>query len=157
MLVKKRTRNDNNHLLMERVANRIASVMLSIQLRFAVFMDSKTSSMSTKAKWLWLLVFCLVSGGFSIYALLGTFKQHQNSMKPSQLSVPKYYDRMASKTNGQPVSEKDIEKINAFKKYLDSMRLSSKGKIWYDSILRTRPGLIDSIRAIEEIYYSQSK
>ena len=157
MVLKKLTRNNNDHLLKDRVANRIAGILLSIQFRFAVFMGLKTSTMSTKAKWLWLLVFCLVFGGFSIYALLGTFGQNQKAMKPSQLSVPKHYERIVPKVYEQPVTEKDIERINGFKKYVDSMRLSSNGKIWYDSILITRPGLIDSIRTIEEIYYSQSK
>ena len=156
MLLKKRTGN-NDHLLKDRVASRIAGILLSIQFRFAVFMGLKTSTMSTKAKWLWLLVFCLAFGGFSIYAFLGTFGQNQKAMKPSQLSIPKHYERIAPEVYKQPVTEKDIERINGFKKYVDSMRLSSNGKIWYDSILRTRPGLMDSIRTIEEIYCSQSK
>ena len=155
MLPKKRTRN-NDHLLKDRVASRIAGILLSIQFRFAVFMGLKTSTMSTNAKWLWLLVFCLVFGGFSISALFGTFRQNQKAMKPSQLSVPKH-ERIVPEVYEEPVTEKDIERINGFKKYLDSMRLSSNGKIWYDSILRTRPGLMDSIRTIEEIYCSQSK
>ena len=157
MLFKKRKGEDKEHLLKDRLANRIAGFLLSAQSRFAVFMGLKTSSMSTKTKWLSLTVFCVAFGGLSIYAFVEVFEDNRKAIKPSQVSVPKHYDGAGPKIKEHPVSEKDIKRINRFKKYMDSLHLSLGGKRVYDSILKTRPGLMDSIHAIEKIYYSQSK
>lgn len=156
MLFKKRKGENKEYLLKDKVANRIADFLLSAQSRLAVFMGSKTKSLTTKAKTVWLTVFCVAFGGFSIYAFVGAFEDRK-AIKPSQVSVPKHYDITEPKTRQQPVSEKDIKRIHRFKKHMDSLHLSPGGKIVYDSILKTRPGLMDSIQAMEEIYYSQSK
>jgi len=127
-----------------------------VQSGFADFMSSKTKTLSTKAKWFWLAVYCVVFGGFSIYAFMGTFGGNK-VLEPSPVSFPKHYDQTGIEIKEPHVSEKDIKRINRFKQHMDSLRRSQEGKIVYDSILKTRPGLMDSIKAIEQIYYSQSK
>lgn len=51
------------------------------------------------------------------------------------------------------VDEDTWQKIQVFKQYMDSLRLSESKK--YDSIILSRPGLMDSIAMVEELYYSQ--
>ena len=142
------------------MAKGIAGFLLSMQNRFASFMNGKINNLSSRSKQIGLVLFCLLFGGFSIYAFVGAFRNTGNSgkaIKPDQVAVPKYYDRTASENKEPSVSENDIIRINRFSKYMDSLSHSVKGKAVYDSILKARPGLMDSIQVLEEIYYSQSK
>ena len=157
MLFNKRIKEENRHPLKDKVARGIADFFLSVQSGFADFMSSKTNRLSIKAKWFWLAVYCVAFSGFSIYVFIGTSGGNKKVLEPSPVSFPKYYDQTGIKTKEPHFSEKDIKRINRFKKHMDSLRLSPSGKIICDSILKTRPGLMDSIRAIEQIYYSQSK
>ena len=157
MLFNKRIREDTRHPLKDKVAKGVAGFFLSVQSRFAAFMSSKTNTLSIKAKWFWLGIYCVVFGGFSVYAFMGTFGENKKALEPSPVSFPKYYDQTAIEIKEPYVSKKDIERISRFRQFIDSLRRSPEGKIVYDSILKTRPGLMDSVRAIEQIYYSQSK
>lgn len=144
----------------DKMAKGIAGFLLSIQNRFAGFMDGSINKLTDRSKQVWLVVFCLAFGGFSIYSFVGAFRESGNSgkrIKPDQVAVPKYYDRTNSNIEEPSVSERDMIRINRFKKYMDSLKKSVNGRQAYDSILKTRPGLMDSIQVIEQIYYSQSK
>lgn len=144
----------------DRVAKGIAGFLLAIQNRFACFMSAMVNKLTIQSKQACLVVFCLVFGGFSIYAFVGAFRDSESSakrLKPDQVAVPKYYDRTESEINEPSVSERDIIRINRFKKYMDSLKKTASGRPVYDSILKTRPGLMDSIQVIEQLYYSQSK
>ena len=155
----KRNKKDKVSPVQDKVAKGIAGFLLSIQARFASFMNTLTNQLSARAKRFWLAIFCLVFGGFSIYAFIGAFRSDEHpsrSVKPAQLSVPKYYDQ--KEINNDPVvTESDMMRIGSFKKYMDSLQRSVKGKVIHDSILKARPGLMDSIQLIEQLYYSQSK
>ena len=144
----------------DKVAKSIAGFLLSVQNRFASFMSARTINLNKKAKQFYLIIFCLVFGGLSLYAFIGAFSSSERagkSIKPDQVSVPKYYDRTSTEIKVPTVSDKEIKRIDRFKKYMDSLNHSVKGKAKYDSILKARPGLMDSIKAIEQFYYSQSK
>ncbi|MCW3106875.1 MAG: hypothetical protein JWQ09_1381, partial [Segetibacter sp.] len=54
------------------------------------------------------------------------------------------------------ISKKEFEKIKKFKSYLDSLTKSKSGKRIHDSITANRPGLIDSLSIVENLYQSQS-
>lgn len=157
MLLKKSIRGNNDKALKDKVAERIAFFLLSMQSRFADFLNSKTKTLNIKIKRLWLAVFCILFGGFSIYAFIGAFEGNEKEIRFSEVSVPKYYDQTGAEMKGPKVSEKDITIINRFDKYMDSLHRAPGGKVVYDSILKTRRGLMDSIQAIKQIYYSQSK
>ena len=157
MLFNKRFREANRHPLKDKVAKGIAGFFLSVQSGFADFMSSKTNRLSIKAKWFWLAVYCVAFSGFSIYVVIGTSGGNKKVLEPSPVSFPKYYDQTGIEIKEPHVSEKVIQRINRFKKYMDRLHQSQEGKRVYDSILKTRPGIMDSIKAIEEIYYSQTK
>jgi hypothetical protein len=55
------------------------------------------------------------------------------------------------------VSKADYQGIIRFRGYMDSLTRSPAGKAAYDSIIFSRPGLLDSIRILEKIYQSQTK
>ena len=156
---KKNSEEPKESKVQDKVAKGIAGFLLSVQNRFASFMSGRINSLSNRSKHIALAIFCLMFGGFSIYAFVGAFRDRNvgKTIKPDQVAVPKYYDRTDAEVAEPSVSERDIMRINRFKKYIDSLSKSPTGRQVYDSILKARPGLMDSIKVIEQIYYSQSK
>ena len=143
----------------DRVAKAIAGILLSIQSRFSRFMNERTKKLNLRTQKLFLVLFCLIFGGFSLYAFVDVFRNSEmstGSLKPDQVSMPKYYPEQ-SQSKHPFVSEMDMIRISRFKLYMDNLSNSIKGKHVYDSILQVRPGLMDSIQVIEELYYSPSK
>lgn len=51
----------------------------------------------------------------------------------------------------------DEQRIAKFRMYMDSLPHSSSGKIIRDSILKARPGLMDSISKLENLFHSTIK
>jgi hypothetical protein len=147
----KKNEKEHIHPLKDKLAKGIAAFLLSIQSRFAMVMSSRINSLSIKAKRLCLVAFCLGFGGFSIYAFIEAYRGNQKPMRPSQVSVPKYYDRTGVEIR-EPLTEGNIKRINQFKKYMDSLIDSENGQAIYDSILKSRPKLMDSILEVEKLY-----
>lgn len=56
---------------------------------------------------------------------------------------------------GVPYAHKGWLMMRAFEDRMDSLRKDSVGARVYDSIVRVRPGLMDSVRGAEEYYYLQ--
>ena len=50
------------------------------------------------------------------------------------------------------VSDADVERVKNIVKYFDSLQVSDSGKRRYDSIMRLRPGLTDSLSRLKLIY-----
>lgn len=55
------------------------------------------------------------------------------------------------------ITKEEYKKIEHFKNYMDSLAGSASGKKVYNCILTGRPGLIDSIILLENIYQSKIK
>ena len=114
--------------------------------------------MGRTSKQIWLAVFLLVFGGGSIYVLAGALRTNQEtvrSVKPGQLSVPKYFDQPGTIRLIPTLTGRDVQRIMLFKKYMDSLAGPLKGKLPRDSLLKERPGLKDSIRLMEDHDYSK--
>jgi hypothetical protein len=48
---------------------------------------------------------------------------------------------------------KQYDKVVAFRKYMDSLNATAKGRKIYDSINLARPGLLDSAKVLEKLYH----
>ena len=73
------------------------------------------------------------------------------------MDIPKHFNKTGDETviPEATVDEQTYLQIQDFRKYMDSLKLNRANE--YDSILQARPGLIDSVQALEQIYYSQKQ
>ena len=130
------------------------------QSKWTIWMQRKTERLSGKGKLIMLLIFVLLTGGYSIY-LIG--KSFSGNPTPSFLIIsikrPAHIQESGDEAEhiNTVISKSEHEKIHRFKQYMDSLTRSSTGKVLYDSIITYRPGLMDSIQIIENIYQSQIK
>jgi hypothetical protein len=107
-----------------------------------------------------LLAFIALTSGYSIFLIGQSFSGSQaNTISITPIKKPGHI-LQAGDAVSQPdmiVSKTDYQGIIRFRGYMDSLTRSPAGKVAYDSIILNRPGLLDSIRFIEEIYQSQTK
>jgi len=161
MLFKKR-RIPIENPVKEKAAKGIAKFLLIMQERFSDFMNERTKNISLNRLKLFLVVFCVLGGGLSIYlitdATLKTDKEQQD-LKIEKVDFPKYYDNNndAELQSDQYVDHETYQSILSFENYMDSLRQTEYGQKIHDSILLARPGLSDSIAMLKEIYQSQIK
>ena len=155
MLSRKKKVDEN--LLKDKVAARVAKFLLNIQVIFSELMSACVSKVSPKRLRLLLVVFCLLGGGFSIYLITGSIFSHEfPSLKIEKINVPKVDDGGKSLRSEQVVDEEIYKAIERFDEYMDSLRGSQMGLELRDSILKLRPGLMDSLELLKQIYKSQN-
>lgn len=135
-------------VIRDKAAGKIAKVFLYLQVLFAKAMNTLVAGMAPKKLKLALISFCLLSGGFSIYlaahAVLGT-KKKQPVFNVKPLSLPQYIDQSGSEINegNTDIPAELYQEVQNYKRYMDS----SGEKI--------RPGLLDTIKILEQIYQTQ--
>ncbi|MDQ6609866.1 MAG: hypothetical protein M3Y85_08600 [Bacteroidota bacterium] len=158
---KDKTKKDN--AVQERIANIIVSKCIVMQKRWAVFMQESLERLSVNGKKYVLICYCVLFGGFSIY-LIGENVRGSNKklFTVTSIKAPSHLletGEPKKKLFGVSALIPDLEykKIQRFKNYMDSLVKTKKGKILFDSILRSRPKLLDSVIQIETIYKNQKK
>lgn len=144
----------------ERLANNIVAACIRLQQRWADFMQRYTERLSRNGKLILLSSFCLTAGSLSIYFIASSVTSRKaSSFTVIHLKKPPYAINSADENTKSMVvvSKAEHEKIQHFRFYMDSLARSPSGKELYNSIISRRPGLMDSILLVENIYQSQSK
>ncbi|MBN8880657.1 MAG: hypothetical protein J0I32_24160 [Sphingobacteriales bacterium] len=160
MLFRKKKDKQNSHPVKEKAAKGIASFLLKTQSKFAAVMNNQTKNIPSKKMKILLLVFCLIGGGFSLYLTLEAIlkpDREQPAFKIDPVSVPKHYDRSGDEElrSDHYIDNETYQQIQAFEQYMDSLQRTPTGVQTRDSILQARPGLMDSVRMLKEIYNYQ--
>lgn len=136
-------------------------VMLYVNSRMhglSDYLQKQSNKLSMKAKKISLFFFCLLFCSLSIRALLKGFFYNKNSIAVRSITVPAYVGLPNNdlRSDRNIISLNELEHIEAFKKYLDSLNASQSGKRLFDSIMIVRPHLLDSILFLENMYQLQS-
>jgi len=144
------------------ILRKITGKVGAVQRRWADKLQEKSERLSVTGKKLMLGIFLAIFSGWSICigwrSLSASHRGGTILVQPITISDPGQRgmgDQPDSARHG--VSEKEYRAIQAFSHYLDSMGQSPEGKVWKDSLLKGRPGLLNSLQAIEHIYLNQSK
>lgn len=140
----------------DRLAVRIVTRMLEWQTKITGELNRKFSKFSVQRLKLFLIAFCMVSGGFSLYFIMSGILKNEKSISVFNIEQARIPIRIDSNTQHiQPVvvDEATWQKIKSFKIYLDSLKTNHVKE--FDSLMLLRPGLVDSITMLEEMYYSQ--
>jgi hypothetical protein len=133
----------------DRVAGRIARACTWLHLQFVRFMEQRFSRTSPRRLKRLLFLFCLASGGFSIYLAATAVFGPARSPAPLELrrfQVPRHVDQSGHEPPAPAnlVPRELILELQAYRRYMDST-----GQV-------IRPGLLDSMRLLEDIYHQQT-
>lgn len=144
----------------EEVAYRIVSVCIRFQKKSAALMQHYTEQLPRNGKLIMFFLFCIIGGSLSLY-LIASSMMHGSA---SSFTITHFKATPFAGKSGDEntkasviVTKAEYEKIQRFRLYMDSLARSPSGKKNYDSILKYRPGLMDSVLFIENIYQSQNK
>lgn len=157
---KKKQKTNGQLEAQDQLIKSIVHTCIKWQSQWAVWMQRKTDHLSGKGKLMMLLVFVLLTGGYSIYLIGKSFSGNQtNLFSITPIKTPSHFSQSgdeARKTNAI-ISKPEYERIHRFIEYMDSLEHSATGKRLYDSIVTDHPKLMDSIQFIENMYQSQIK
>lgn len=146
--------------LMYPVFQRLSDAVDKQQRKWAGWLNGKAERLSRNAKLFWLILFCFLFGGGSIYIIVHAVGNKTKKLLIEKMSFPAYAiseDSTVSSMALPILTEKEHQNIERFKRYMDSLQKTRTGKPKYDSIINTRPGLMDSIAFIEQLYHDQLK
>jgi hypothetical protein len=146
----------------ENPLNKFSGKINAVQHRWADRLQEKSERLSSTGKRVFLSLFLLIFGGGSIFIAW-------QAMVFTRLPVAPAINRITpSSTEGaatlkapfpdEPfVPAREHQAILLFRHYLDSLGQTEKGQLIRDSILKQRPGLVDSLDMLERVYLMQSK
>lgn len=138
-----------------RIAESIVRRCQAIQYKASKFLQAKFESLAIGSKRLTVIAFCITGFSLSVYLIIKSFsKQVDKPISITALRVPKQV--VQSELPVGVITKDEFEKIRKFRLYLDSLVKSKQGKRLYDSIISYRPGLIDSLTIVENLYQLQS-
>lgn len=146
MMFWKRKKQIKENPIRDKVADKIAGGLLAVQTKFSDKMDKIFSTMKVKRIRLWLVLFCFISGGLSIYFFIDALvAKPKAAMKIDNVKMPQHFDKSGDEIMENPVPDEMYRNIQEYKKYMDSIGEP------------IRPGLLDSITILEELYLSTKK
>jgi hypothetical protein len=128
------------------------------QRRAADYLNSKVAGCSKRQLKAGLFSFCLSFGSAAVYVIYNSFSGDEATVRVQSIRVPEssMLPKQKDSIIKRPVP-KSITKIRAFDRYLDSLKQTREGKMIYDSIVRLRPGLPDSLEMTLELYEDHLK
>lgn len=153
-------KNIREDISQDKNAKIIVDKFLRLQQQWATFMQQHIERLSIKSKVIVLVFFCLGGAGFSFLLIAKSFMgNNKTSFRVARIQNAEHIGKSGEEKilATSIVTKQEHEKIQSFRQYMDSLSRSPLGKRTYDSILITRPGLMDSVIVIENIYQSQIK
>ena len=138
------------------VIGKVVLWVLALQRKGADRLNGVVARLPLKKIKFGLLFFCLLAGGWSGYLIVGGIagKKKATALYINHVSVPKHYDKAGEAGIGENgLDVQTTAHLRAIKTFMDS--LAQHDQIAYDSLLRIRPGLMDTVRFLEEIYLTQ--
>lgn len=129
----------NENKISDKAAKNIAKGCRHYQSKFCRLINNMLSTMSPARIKTFLIIFCLVSSGLSIYIVLS---YDQPPYVPPPIKVPAHFKEMGTTTieHAPVVTTETYRRIQSYKKIMDSLDLSIE------------KGLRDSIALLENIY-----
>lgn len=122
-------------------------------------LQKKSELLSSQTKKYTLILFCVLFGGSSIVIVVHSVTTKANSVKIASISKPAHAneDGESMRQPDSIITKQEYNRILQFENYLLSLQSDSMGKKKYDSILGSRPQLMDSIAMFEKMYLLQNK
>ncbi|TWI79052.1 hypothetical protein IQ13_3444 [Lacibacter cauensis] len=154
------TTNKSSSTTTDRIAAMIVRLIQQLQERFVELMKGIVNKLGVAQSKILFAMILSAAGFYSLYIIGAALlypKKGIQLFKPAAIQQPEiiYQD---DRNNHQQLTIADsitAEKIRHLMTYFDS--LQKKQPKQYDSILQSRPGLMDSIRMLAQFYSSQQK
>lgn len=145
-------------LMQDKVATKIGEGIHKIQLLWAGWISRQSSKLSPFTLKLVLGLYFSVMAAVSFFYLLTVFRGSDKvraDIVQGTVRLPSFDRSDQSLIHGEIVPEELFDRIQSFKKSMDSLATTPQGLRKRDSLLLGRPHLLDSISEIQRIYLMQ--
>ena len=134
-------------------------IVEKLRKKWVAFMQVQARKLSYQQQKRVVILFFILAISCSLLTIMRTlFAPGKSSMAIDAIQLPKHVTGLAVREGIVPkMVNKDLERIQRFKSFMDSLRVSPTGKRVWDSILVNRPNLMDSVLLLEEIIYKQKQ
>lgn len=138
------------------LVNRVNQFLSGLRRRTADKLNAKTALWTQMQLGVFLGLFLLSFSAASAAVILDALRSPQKAI-PGALPVPAWPHPLPGiMLPSYHPSVREIAGIERFRHYLDSLSQTADGRSMYDSINAARPGLTDSIAAVEHIYNTKN-
>ena len=142
----RRKRKIRESLLQDEVAGKLAGGIIYLQTAFSKRMHKLISGMTIKKVKVFLVVFCLISGGLSVYFIVSSLSSRRVApIKIERVRLPEHLRRSGDEVMESEMPSDIYQQIQDYKRYMDSLGEP------------IRKSLLDSITILEQIYLQQQK
>jgi hypothetical protein len=125
----------------DKAAIRIAKFISKLQWCFAASMHKFSASWQRKHQLVFIVAVSIIFISLSVGAIINPFTKDVTKVDAGKIIIP---SQMQTEITMR-ITKEEFTKVQKLKLSLDS------------ETMRLRPGLVDSIRMVEELYYSQDK
>ncbi len=141
----KESKSNNSSSKVDLIKSKVSAKFQESKQFVADYLNEKVNKLSATHKRLTLLVFGLIIVAICTSMIIRSMNDVGNSISIEQITLPK---------DIYPNDEfrKEFKKILRIKTLLDSLKKSPKGITVYDSLMKARPGLIDSLHSLTGSY-----
>lgn len=145
---KKEGKEGHRHLIIEKTL-----ALFNRKLRqAAAFLQRKTARYSARKMKTLLALLCLFFLTGSVVVAVEGF---QTKAALSPVPAMRFLPLLKENPQPQAVPVKVLERIHRFKRYLDSLGLTERGQVQRDSLLRSRPHLMDTLYRLDRLYTNE--
>ncbi|KGO85879.1 hypothetical protein Q765_13665 [Flavobacterium rivuli WB 3.3-2 = DSM 21788] len=151
---------ENNAPVPNAIARQFAKGYSFVQMKWAKWMARKTSKWSKRKLTATLVFFCFVTGAYSTYLIVYSLLTHveaTSSITTTKISRQAALSKTIAHKSGAVITDEEMDRIIAFRHYLDSLKTTASGTKSYDSIVQNCSGLLDSLTIVENYYYRNLK
>lgn len=121
------------------------------QRKISDWLNHKCEHFSPRQLTVGLVIFCIVFGCSFFFTIWNSLESYGSKRMSMQMTIPKHVIVKDSSDAG--ISEMII--LQKIYRQLDSLRTSKNGSQALDSLRKFRPGLLDSLKAMQHIYQSK--
>jgi hypothetical protein len=122
----------------------VASYIEQLKRKLADFLGRQSEKLTVPQRKVMLLLFGLTIGSICVGLVIRPFAgdQQERFTIPTSVEAPKLIQPDAA------IGKTDYQSLVWFKRVMDSLKHSPKGRAQYEQIMKERPGLLDSVHFI---------
>lgn len=129
-----------------------------VKQKIAAALQKKSEVLSAQTKRYALIIFCILFGGSSIAIIAYSVTTKTSSIKIAKISTPVHPGKQqATLQPDSYITMQEYNRVLQFETYMLHLRGDSTGRKRYDSIIKSKPHLADSVALFKKMYLSQNK
>ncbi|WP_316834977.1 hypothetical protein [Pedobacter nutrimenti] len=152
---RKVSRNSGREIARDRIAKGLAGILNKMQNGWAAWMTRQTNRLSPRGKGIAFFLYGVMMACACTYIIISSLSGKTGGLStgPDDRNQKVILQQSEAVDRKMPAGIRG--RIASFRSLLDSLGQTEQGRRQRDSLLQSRPGLMDSITRVEQLYRYQ--